>query len=403
MKNLLSLGLALSAAAAFAAPMISNQSVAYDPVTRNLKVAYTLSEKAVVTADFLVGGVSIGPTNFLNAVGDLNRTVKAGDRAIYWRPHRDWPGHVEDVTVRVTAWPADNPPDYLVADLIHEKEIRYYATIDAIPFGHTNRLYKTDKLIMRKIPAKGIKWRMGGGTETGNNYSDWRSYEKYHWMTIPHNYYMAIYETTKWQRNRAMKLSFASADETWLQPIIEVYHSNVRGWASKGINWPDSGDQVGSGTPLEAFRNVTGLQVDLPTESEWEFACRAGTKTAFNNGENLSSLWGPSPAGVSWDSSSATAVQEVGLLKPNAWYLYDMHGNVREWCRDWRQADFYPENSESVDEGGPKTGTYRIYRGGGIGMSACACRSAFRAGGQKPEEFNYDTVGYRLMCPAEAK
>lgn len=404
MKKLFTIGSVLAAAAAFAAPTISGTSVSIDAVTRNLKIAYTLSEKAVVTADFRVGGASIGATNFLNAVGDLNRTVEAGVRAIYWRPHQDWPGHVEDVTVRLTAWPEDNPPDYLVADLIHEKEIRYYATIDAIPFGHTNRLYKTDKLIMRKIPARGVKWRMGGGTETGNNYSDWRSYEAHHWMTIPHNYYMAIYETTAWQKKRVMKSAIDPADETLLLPVVEVYHSNVRGWAKNGISWPDSGDAVGSETPLAAFRAQTGLQVDLPTEAEWEFACRAGTKTAFNNGENLSGLWNGSPAGICWDSGNAgNVLHEVGLLQPNAWHLYDMHGNVCEWCRDWRQADFYAADSESVDVGGPTTGTYRIYRGGGIGLSACCARSAYRAGGRRPEEYSTDKVGYRLTCPAVAK
>ena len=411
MKNLLSLGLALSAAAAFAAPTISNQSVAYDPVTRNLKVAYTLSEKAVVTADFLVGGVSIGVTNFLNAVGDLNRTVKAGDRAIYWRPHRDWPGHVEDVTVRVTAWPADNPPDYLVADLRYTGENRYYVSAEAIPFGISNDLYKTEKMVFRKIPAKGIKWRMGAKGETGQGISgDYPAMETVHWVTLTENYYMGIYQVTKYQHALVTGGTPSGSVHDLLNhiPPEHIYFSNVRGTVGPTETPPDT-CYVGK------MRLLTGIATaDIPTDAQWEFACRAGTSTAFNNGKNLGAgIWDPSPNAdeVGWVSKSANqkivpdstdGIQPVGYLKPNNWGLYDMHGNLQEWCRDWYAKTPYAENSEVENPTGPTEGTERVTRGSDCGTAPGCARSASR------NKFTVNTaqfpgrIGYRLMCGAGA-
>jgi formylglycine-generating enzyme required for sulfatase activity len=93
----------------------------------------------------------------------------------------------------------------------------------------------------------------------------------------------------------------------------------------------------------------------LPTEAQWEYACRAGTTTAYNTGETISNDTG-------WyDSNSGKKTHEVGQKPANAWGLHDMHGNVWEWCWDWYGA--YPSGAQS-DPAGPVSGSYRVCRGG---------------------------------------
>lgn len=126
---------------------------------------------------------------------------------------------------------------------------------------------------------------------------------------------------------------------------------------------------------------IAGYQWALPTESQWEYACRAGTNTAFCNGANLDKTDDTALQrkidDVCWYSLNkpSETSQIVGQKKPNAWGLYDMHGNVWEWCCDWYGA--YPSGSVS-DPSGPLSGTYRCYRGGSWSSPARGCRSGFR-------------------------
>ena len=115
----------------------------------------------------------------------------------------------------------------------------------------------------------------------------------------------------------------------------------------------------------------------LPTESEREYACRAGTQTAFWNGDCTE------PEGkdrhldqVGWyNKNSGGKTHPVGQKPANPWGLYDMHGNVWEWCQDWYGS--YP-NGSVTDPVGPSTGSYRVMRGGSWSFNARYCRSAYR-------------------------
>ena len=112
----------------------------------------------------------------------------------------------------------------------------------------------------------------------------------------------------------------------------------------------------------------------LPTEAEWEYACRAGTTTAFSFGDDESKL-----GDYAWfDRNTFYAgekyAHKVGFKKPNPWGLYDMHGNVWEWCSDW----FSGNLSGGVDPVGPGGGSGRIIRGGGWKSDSVLCRSALR-------------------------
>ncbi|MBP5760319.1 MAG: SUMF1/EgtB/PvdO family nonheme iron enzyme, partial [Verrucomicrobia bacterium] len=126
----------------------------------------------------------------------------------------------------------------------------------------------------------------------------------------------------------------------------------------------------------EAGRLPEGYEYTLPTEAQWEYACRAGTTTALNSGKNLSDKEQcPEMDEAGWYGGNAAMTHPVGQKKPNAWGLYDMHGNVTEWCLDW-YGD-YP-TSAVTDPTGPDTGSDRVRRGGGWNSYASWCRSANR-------------------------
>jgi formylglycine-generating enzyme required for sulfatase activity len=116
----------------------------------------------------------------------------------------------------------------------------------------------------------------------------------------------------------------------------------------------------------------------LPTEGEWEYACRAGTESAFNDGAPCTKPAGEDAAldRLGWfGKNSGKETHPVGQKAPNAWGLHDMHGNVREWCADW--GGLYRPDTED-DPVGPETCTSRVVRGGGFWLQAGSCRSACR-------------------------
>ncbi|MBO4544424.1 MAG: formylglycine-generating enzyme family protein, partial [Verrucomicrobia bacterium] len=131
-----------------------------------------------------------------------------------------------------------------------------------------------------------------------------------------------------------------------------------------------------------------------PTEAQWEFACRGWTLTALNNEKNLSDAEEcPEADEVSWYAYNSDMPQPVGKKKANNFGLYDMHGNVCEWCLDW--FDDYPTGATVTDPAGPDTGTERVHRGGSWYYDANACRSAFRHC-MEPEDKD-STIGFRVV------
>jgi sulfatase modifying factor 1 len=146
----------------------------------------------------------------------------------------------------------------------------------------------------------------------------------------------------------------------------------------------------------KAFADWMGCR--LPTEAEWEYACRAGTTTPFNSGNNLTTNqanydgnnpYNGNPTGVYLGKT-----QSVGSYPSNAWGLNDMHGNVWEWCSDWY--DNYGTGSQT-NPTGPSSGSHRVYRGGGWFYSARYCRSSLRDFGYPSSGFN--GLGFRLVAP----
>jgi len=126
----------------------------------------------------------------------------------------------------------------------------------------------------------------------------------------------------------------------------------------------------------------------LPTEAEWEYACRAGSTTCFCFGISESGL----NAYAWYDKNSKGRTHPVGRKKPSAWGLYDMHGNVWEWCQDW-YGD-YPSGSVT-NPIGPSSGSNRVVRGGSWLNPASGCRAANRAVNSPERGCNY--IGFRLL------
>ena len=117
----------------------------------------------------------------------------------------------------------------------------------------------------------------------------------------------------------------------------------------------------------------SGIAFRLPTEAEWEYACRAGSAATYCCGDKVEDL-----KAYAWFAGTAgDKTHPVGQLKPNAWGLYDMHGNVWEWCQDWYGKDYY-QTSPPLDPQGPETGTGRNLRGGSWMMGPEACRASDR-------------------------
>ena len=136
----------------------------------------------------------------------------------------------------------------------------------------------------------------------------------------------------------------------------------------------------------------------LPTEAEWEYACRAGTTTALHYGDAVGSYSanfnGLSPYGAGGSGPFFRTTRPAGEYPPNQFGLHDMHGNVMEWCQDWYAADYYKMSSKE-DPTGPKTGTEKVTRGGCWANSGKACRSAVRTK-LAPDESHYG-LGFRVV------
>ena len=163
------------------------------------------------------------------------------------------------------------------------------------------------------------------------------------------------------------------------------------------VNWPDAIAFCQKLTQLEKEKGTLseGFIYTLPTEAQWEYACRAGTDTVFAFGNTLTSeqanFYGKKPYGVKTEGIYREKTTPIKTFAPNAWGLYDMHGNLYEWCTDW-----YAESaSGGTDPIGPDKGDGRIIRGGTWNRTATSCRSSYRYS-SGPESRSYN-IGFRVV------
>lgn len=422
MKKCVFVSSVLVALSVVAAPEIENLSVVQNR-DRMLTISFSLTEKAIVTMDILTNDVSIGASNYWSirdtqSADDAfpaNRIVAQGDHVWTWRPVKEWPGHsfTSNVfRVSLKAWSLDAPPDYMVIDSASISNApHFYATAADLPEGGiktadpddaeavaelTNDVYRTTKLILRKIPAAGVKWRMGSPT----NELYRQDGETPHYVTLTNDYYVSIYPITFTQAR-----NFFGLDESTtinVKPKHNLSYLTARG-STDGFCWPGDGHSVSSSSGFGYMRQRTGLRFDFLTEAEWEFACRAGTAGRWNHD-------GDSFDAVAWAHYTGGArTNAVGLKMPNAWGLYDMHGLVQEWVLD--QYGTYPTSSVTAPEGASDNISNRVLRGGPRAVkyngvysysALISTRSAYRAydNASKLADGNSNGYGGRLSCPA---
>lgn len=170
------------------------------------------------------------------------------------------------------------------------------------------------------------------------------------------------------------------------QQLIGTNPSNLKGKDNpvENVSWDDA----------QAFckklSQLTNQGVRLPTEAEWEYSCRAGTATTYYSGDNNKDL-----DRVAWYSAnSKSATHPVGQKEPNAFGLYDMHGNVWQWSQDWYAEDYYGK-SEAENPHGPLQGDSRLIRGNSWYDLPVGCRSA-RRDWHPLDNFNFD-LGLRIV------
>ena len=150
---------------------------------------------------------------------------------------------------------------------------------------------------------------------------------------------------------------------------------------------------------MKLNRREKSLRYRMPTEAEWEYACRAGSRAAFTNGtiSQLKCGHDPNLDRVGWYCGNAKdETQPVAQKEPNIWGLYDMHGNAWEWCQDWYEES--PSGS-NINPKGPASGTSKVFRGGGWGLTARSCRSAFRD--NYAPDLKCKLLGFRLVREAD--
>jgi len=213
-------------------------------------------------------------------------------------------------------------------------------------------------------------WIPPGTFDMGSNYGD--SDEKpVHRVTV-RDFHIGKYEITNAQYKAFLDASgydgTAEADSDYLKHFRGK--SNMSTEDNHPIVWVSWKNAVAY---CRWLSEQTGKRYRLPTEAEWEYACRAAAKTRYSFGDSESSL-----GDYAWHSSnSGSKTHEVGSKKPNAWGLYDMHGNVWEWCADWYDKNYYSKSPE-VDPQGPTSGQSRVLRGGSWCDSPDSLRSANR-------------------------
>ncbi|MBR3583664.1 MAG: formylglycine-generating enzyme family protein [Kiritimatiellae bacterium] len=316
--------------------------------------------------------------------------VKPGKHRMTWdmgNDRRDF--HSSDFAVQMRAFTGTQ--QYLVVDMSGGKTGTWTVSgLDAVPEGGWTDEYKTKKMVLRLIMPG--TFTMGSPVdELGRDGG-----EVQHEVTLTRPYFIGVFEVTGGQYYYVT--SSGSSDKT----PRHISYNEIRGGGS-GANWPASG-AVDAGNFLGIMREKTGLSFDLPTEAQWEYACRAGTTTALNSGKNITATDAcPNVAEVGRyyynGGSNYGASANVGSYPPNAWGLYDMHGNVWEWCLDW-SGNYVTE--ETTDPVGAASGSQRILRGGGAYSKAPDCRSARRISASSNSNCrnNYDYFGFRLCCPA---
>ena len=230
-------------------------------------------------------------------------------------------------------------------------------------------VYKDQKLVLRRIHAGSVT-NLSNGT-----------------ISVSKGYFISVFELTQNQWNRITGSYPVCKFSDKNGPVEKSCSYNaLRGSTTEGINWPTTGSLVGTNSVIYMLRNKTRISgFDLPDNDQWQYACRAATSTIFNDNDynattthtDGTNAWMEVLGCYSGNAGGTTAV--VGSYTPNAWGLYDMHGNVLEWTLDYYN------------------GSDRTRRGGSYFYDANRCTSSFAKEGSASDADGYGMNGARLV------
>ena len=431
-----------------ASPVITQDSVVLTQDTAGLvTIDYNLANgPAIVTVDIqtnVTGAatdvesdwISIGERCFRNVTGDVNKLVAEGGRhTILWDAtvgcFAGQKAARKSCRAVVTAWPEVAPPDYMVVDLRRdaardaaEPRVRYYTSTNSLPEedGIDADAYRNGFMVMRLIRHCGAQFMMGSpSTEKGH-----QSNEDLHVVRFSEpDFYMAVFPLTigqclnigSWYKGDQWGITDIKLDGT--STVLYQYHSLqadevqtnriaalasyanlVGGTNDDGSSWPGAGRKVNSNSVCGRFKVQTGIDFDIATDAQWEFACRAGTTSGTYNSDptidvDQTKLFDAIKA-IGWiDGNTSKTARHVGLKPANAWGLYDMIGTVFEFVRDRYQKSLGTD--PMWDPVGPADGSTYVLRGGSYKYSYTYARSAART---QTDSSTAQSNGGRLICP----
>lgn len=404
------------------------------PTVSDVRAQQRWPWNALVDIDYTLGGDTDGLAVEISvkdrATGTIHRPMtylekpssSVGAHRVTWDSHADGVTGISTdmvATVSLLRFPLVTPSPkglYCVVDLSGGvNAVRFPVTsLSGVPKGGWKLEHKTDKLVLRRIEPGTFLY--GGRTR----------------ITISQPFYIGVFEMTRSQcrlimGDRPHESAYYNILTDEVLPASGVAYSWIRG-ALMGTN---SLSAVDATSFLGVLREKTGLDgFDLPTEAQWEYSCRAGTTSDFNNGgDGLSAMvkvgWTRDTYDLERRGDRITENEnslytfhysgypvEVGRYQPNAWGLYDMHGNVAEWCLNWRyclNGSEYPGDS-FVDPVGDNSDYWlryysqqryhneKVLRGGCFTNEVTGCTSSARH--CKNSLLGYGTFGFRIILPA---
>lgn len=383
MKTLLSIVISIVWPVALAAtPTITDVTAQQRyPWNGKVDITYTITDAMPVAAFLKVSATdrSTG-SNYVASASAISGDVglNSGTHRIVWDMSGDGLAlKSEDMVFKVSC----EVQQYCIIDLSAGSKASSYPVTylwEAPSGGFNTDEYKATKMVLRRIEAG--SFIMG---ENQNNNS--------HRVTLTKPFYCGIFEVTEKQYSLVMGTVCAYGDTF---PKGYMSYDSIRG-SLKGAEWPLSSD-VDSSSFMGKLRARTGLDFDLPTDAQWEYACRAGTTTVYYWGNSISQYGDNDYAWLRGNSGESPHI--VGTKLPNSWGLYDMCGNMSERCLDWyaqNVAPPYGTDPKGIQE--PANNATRIVRGGSwVSVSDTdECRSGYRAGGYAGNSFKQ--YGFRIV------